>query len=104
VLNPEMFYELENKLAHTMKSWPAFFEEMIDGRKTHDIRSKKDRDFKVGQIVRLNEYFPFSGRYSQRRAYFEITYITSNDTPCAMSSVFLDRDACVLSLKLLAHG
>ncbi|MBS3648738.1 DUF3850 domain-containing protein [Pseudaminobacter sp. 19-2017] len=86
--------------AHTMKSWPAFFREMIAGKKTHDVR-KKDRDFKVGQVIRLEEYEPFGGGYSGRSADFEITYITSNDTPCAMSSVVLDRDHCILSLKHL---
>jgi len=31
----------------------------------------------------------------------EITYITSNNTPCAFSSAVLDKDYCILSLRLM---
>jgi hypothetical protein len=51
--------------------------------------------------VLLCEYDPFGGGYTGRWALFEITYITSNDTPCAMSSNALARDACILSVSLI---
>jgi hypothetical protein len=85
----------------TMKSWPAFFQAIKGGYKLHDIRSKKDRTFEVGQRWLLQEYDPFKGEYTGDSLVVEITYITSNDTPCAYSSAVLDRDAVVLSLKVL---
>jgi hypothetical protein len=86
---------------YEVKSWPAFFSKMITGVKKHDMRDKRERDYKVGDRVLLREYDPFGGGYTGRAAVFLITYITSNDTPCAMSSNALDRDACILSVALM---
>jgi len=86
-------------ITHSVKSWPAFFEAAIDGRKTHDFRNKYERNYKIGDFLELNEYNPFVGDYTGRKALFRITYITSNDTPCALSSNALDRDTCVLSIR-----
>lgn len=81
-----------------MKSWPWFFDAFLDGRKLHDLR-KKDRDYAVGDTVILEEYDPRTGSYSGRRLAAEISYMTSNDTPCALSSNALDRDHVILSLR-----
>jgi hypothetical protein len=86
---------------YTLKSWPAFFSKMITGEKKHDMRDKRERTYAVGDRVLLQEYDPFGGGYTGRCALFEITYITSNDTPCAMSSNALARDACILSVSLI---
>ena len=83
-----------------LKSWPWFFEAILNGTKKHDLRSKKDRDFKVGDRVMLSEYDPIKGHYTGRLLFANITYITSNDHPCAYSSAVLDRDACILSLEV----
>ncbi len=87
---------------HNVKSWPAFFEAMISGRKMHDMRDKRDRDYKVGDGLVLHEWDPFTGAYSGRKALFEITYITGNESPCAMSSAALDRNFVILSVKMTA--
>lgn len=84
---------------YQLKSWSAFFQAIKAGDKTHDIRSKKDRDFKVGDTVVLQEYDPFTGTYSGDAIICQITYITSDVTPCAFSSAVLDKDYCVLSLR-----
>lgn len=89
------------RIEGTMKSWPAFFQAILSGFKRHDIRSKKDRNFAVGQHWRLAEYDPFAGVFTGRELIVEITYITSNETPCAYSSAVLDRDACVLSFRVV---
>lgn len=86
---------------YAIKSWPAFFSKMITGEKKHDMRDKSERTYAVGDRVLLQEYDPFGGGYTGRCALFEITYITSNDTPCAMSSNALARDACILSVSLI---
>jgi uncharacterized protein YqfB (UPF0267 family) len=86
---------------HAMKSWTFLFDKILEGKRTADIRSKKDRTFKVGQICRLEEFDPVSGLYTGRTCSVEITHITDNTTPCAMSSSVLDRDYCVLSIRLI---
>lgn len=84
-----------------MKSWVHFFQAIKSGAKRHDLRSKKDRKFFVGQIITLEEYDQFAGCYTGAAMDVEVTFITSNDTPCAFSSAALDRDYCILSLKVI---
>ena len=56
--------------AYSLKIIPKFFDDIIGGYKTFEIR-KNDRDFKVGDLVKLNEFLGktddnkdnYSGRY-----------------------------------------
>lgn len=84
---------------HTMKSWPQFFQPLVNGEKKHDLRSTKDRRFAVGDILELHEYDPVKGAYTGRLAEFRVTFITSEDTPCAYSSAALERGYAILSLQ-----
>jgi uncharacterized protein YqfB (UPF0267 family) len=86
---------------HVLKSWPKFFQEIAAGRKKHDIRDKTEYDFKIGDWCLLKEYDPFLGSYTGETCLVEITYITSNDTPCAFSSAALGKDFAVLSFELV---
>jgi hypothetical protein len=86
---------------YEVKSWPAFFAPMIAGVKKHDMRNKRDRAYSVGDTVLLREFDPFGSGYTGRSAVFRITYITSNDTPCALSSAGLDNDMAILSMELV---
>jgi hypothetical protein len=74
---------------------------MIDGIKKHDMRNMKDREYKVGDLLNLQEFDPFKGEYTGREQLVEITYITNTVTPCALSSAMLDDHACILSIKLV---
>lgn len=85
---------------YTVKSWTHFFQAIKDGSKTHDMRDLKDRDYKIGDILTLEEYDPFSGKYTGDECEVEVTYITSADTPCAFSSAALAPGFCILSIKL----
>lgn len=89
---------------YDVKSWPQFFSKMITGQKKHDMRNKRDRSYKVGDKMLLREFDPFGGGYTGRFAVALITYITSNDTPCALSSVGLGDDMAILSLEILEVG
>jgi hypothetical protein len=84
-----------------IKSWPQFFQPIVDGFKKHDMRDKTERDYCVGDVLRLREYDPFEGEYTGRYQDVEITFITSNDTPCAFSSACLDKKAAILSFELI---
>lgn len=89
---------------YEMKSWPWFFEPMCSGHKKHDMRDKRDRDYKVGDRVLLREYDPRVGKYTGREALMTITYITDNVTPCAMSSSALDNNHAILSVLVSELG
>ncbi len=88
-------------MTHTLKSWPQFFSAIKEGTKTHDLRSKNDREFSIGDILLLQEYDPVNGEYTGRSLSALVTYITSNTFPCAYSSAMLNRDACILSIKVI---
>lgn len=88
-------------LTHKCKSWSPFFQAIKKGIKTHDLRFDFDRNFKIGDIIRLEEYLPFEGRYTGDFVNVKVTYITSSKTPCAFSSAVLDKDYCILSIKVV---
>ena len=44
-------------MIHDLKTWPEYYEQVSVGAKTFEIR-KNDRDFKVGDILRLYEFDP----------------------------------------------
>lgn len=90
---------LDGRHYHSVKSWPHLFQAALEGRKKHDFRQKNERDYKVGDIMILQEYDPAKGKYTGRELTMLITYITSNDTPCALSSSALSRDAIVISFQ-----
>lgn len=86
-------------VVHRVKSWPHLFEATLSGAKTHEMRKVDDRDYSVGDILRLCEYDPESKSYTGRELSVEITYITSAEFPCALSGAGLDKDYCILSIK-----
>jgi hypothetical protein len=83
---------------YEVKSWPQFFGPMVSGKKLHDMRNKRDRAYKIGDRMLLREFDPFGGGYTGRSAVATITYITSRETPCALSSVGLGDDMAILSV------
>lgn len=85
---------------YELKSWTYLFAELIRGNKTADMRDKRDRDYKPFQRVVLREFDHTKGVYTGRWAHCMITHVISNDTPCAMSSAALDRNFCILSLRV----
>jgi hypothetical protein len=85
---------------HRVKCWPEFFAAILAGEKRHDLRRADDRKFKVGDTLILQEFDRREGRYTGREARAQITYITSADAPCALSSGALHPDFCILSIAL----
>lgn len=76
---------------HQLKTWPVPFRAVLSGKKRYEIR-KNDRDFKVGDILVLNEYRPRSKKYTGSNCVMVVTYMTHGGEwglPC---------DLCVLSL------
>lgn len=86
-------------IEHKVKSWPSLFEAALAGTKTHDMRKMTDRDYRVGDILRLQEYDQHSKQYTGRELVAIITYVTSVEFPCALSGDGLKPDYCILSIK-----
>lgn len=63
---------------------------------------KNDRDYKVGDIIAINEYDLQKG-YSGNHAIFVITYILDDPITCKLGYVVLGRSKCDIfnNLKLL---
>lgn len=85
-------------IEHRVKSWPNFFEATLSEAKTHDIRRAGDRDYQVGDTLRLMEFNPEKQQYSGRELCVRITYVTSANAPCALSEACLHPDYCILSI------
>jgi hypothetical protein len=77
--------EARESVQHRVKSWPQFFQPIFEGLKTHDLRRKDDRDYRVGDTMLLMEYDPRSESYTGRELEVRITYVTSAEYPCAYS-------------------
>lgn len=74
---------------HELKILPKYYEKVINGEKRFEIR-KDDRNFKVGDLIRLNE---FDNEYTGRDCIFEIIYKLDG------GNYGLEKGYCVLSIK-----
>lgn len=84
---------------HTLRSWPQFFEPIVTGNRTHELR-RNDRDFKVGDTLELHEFEPSTATYTGRTCRVSITSMTSAEEPCAVSAEALNPAFCILSVRL----
>ncbi len=77
-------------MTHKLKIHPKFFEAVILGNKTFEIR-RNDRNFKVGDRIVLKEYSKETG-YTGESAVFNITYVMTD-------SKFVKKGFAVLGIK-----
>lgn len=63
-------------MIHELKIRPEYFKSVISGAKPFEIR-RNDRNFKVGDLVALNEHDSVSG-YTGESVLFEITYVMTD--------------------------
>jgi uncharacterized protein YqfB (UPF0267 family) len=67
---------------HELKTWPGFFNDVLTGDKTFEIR-RDDRGFKVGDILTLREFEPSEDRFTGRSLSVVVTYITVFNQPAS---------------------
>jgi ParB family chromosome partitioning protein len=77
---------------HTLKCWLSYLEEMISGRKTFEVR-QRDRDYRVGDHLRLLGYDPERKEHNGREMNVVVTYILDG------GAFGIDRDYCVMATK-----
>ena len=85
---------------HHLKSWTEFFGPILKGERVHELR-RNDRNFQVGDILKLHEWDAAHGVPTGRTASAQVTSITSDDVPCAVSDAGLVPGFCILSIRLL---
>lgn len=59
---------------HNLKTWPEYYSAVLKGSKKFEVR-KRDRNFKVGDILLLDEYDNTTGDYTGRQTSVQVTYI-----------------------------
>jgi len=61
-------------MIHDLKAWPQFFDALLTGEKTFEVR-KNDRNYQVGSTLLIREWDPKNSSYSGRELKFTISYI-----------------------------
>lgn len=75
---------------HNLKTWPEVFSDIKTGLKRFEVR-KNDRDFKVGNILCLDEYSPDTHSYTKDQFCVRVMYM--------IQGVFgLPKDLCVMGI------
>lgn len=60
---------------HALKTWPAYFDAVADGRKRFEVRSTRDRTFTVGDVLVLREWDHNTETYSGRSVRVVVTFV-----------------------------
>ena len=76
-------------MIHELKILPEYFEDILSGEKTFEIR-KNDRTYNKGDMLALNEYT--QDGYTGRCMLVQITYILTGTT-------FLPEGFCCISFR-----
>jgi len=66
-------------MVHELKTLPVYFEAVLRGEKSFEIRDNSDRGFQKGDTVILREYDPVRPTLPslRRQITVEITYVTN---------------------------
>lgn len=84
---------------HELKIIPPYFSAVVAGIKRFELR-KNDRDFKVGDTLRLCEYEPAEGRYTGNTVEVLVTYILQGGSNLASGMCVMSIENPALTAKL----
>lgn len=82
-------------MIHELKILPMYFEAVISGKKTFEIR-KADRPYKVGDLLALNE---FDKGHTGNSCIVYIDYILNDKAFCLEGYVTMSIKPCVVFRK-----
>lgn len=86
-------------MIYALKQHPKHFEGVISGKKLFEIR-KNDRDYKVGDLLALNEYDPETKSYTGASVLVYVDYILDNPEYCKEGYVVMSIKPCAVSKKI----
>lgn len=84
-------------MVHAVKIKPQYFKDLVTGKKTFEVR-KNDHNYKVGDIIALNEFDDKSG-YTDKSALFVITYVMTDKEYVKEGFAVLGVKRCYLDEK-----
>lgn len=79
---------------HELKILPEYFNAVVDGRKTFELR-KNDRGFKVNDKLLLKEININSGKFTKREILVKVTYLLENCEKHGLKDGF-----CIMGIKM----
>lgn len=82
-------------MIHALKQHPKHFEPVISGKKLFEVR-KNDRDYKVGDLLALNEYDPETKSYTGASVLVYVDYILDNPEYCKEGYVVMSIKPCCI--------
>jgi len=66
-------------MLHRLKCWPPYFGDMVDGKKTGELRrEREDRVFAVGDLLWMDEWDPEIETSTGRAYVFTVTHLLRN--------------------------
>jgi hypothetical protein len=68
----------EAAMIHELKTWPEFYDHLVSGRKTFELR-RNDRGFRENDTLHLREYDPTTRQYTGREMHRVVTYMLSTN-------------------------
>ena len=80
-------------MIHELKTLPIYFEEVICGAKSFEVR-KNDRNFKVGDMLALNEYDAEKKEYTGNSCLVYVDYILKDENYCKNGFVIMAIKPC----------
>lgn len=86
-------------MIHAVKIYPEYYESVKSGEKLFEVR-KNDRDYKVGDLLALNEFNPddkVAGEYTGRAIIAKISYVLENPKLCKFGFVVLGLTPCKIT-------
>ena len=85
-------------MTHELKTWLPYFEEVLSGTKTFEVRVH-DRKFQVGDTLRLREWSPNLSGYSGRALFKTVTYLFTGDSAQGLGIQDWPQDIVILGLS-----
>ncbi len=82
-------------MIHELKTTPNYFDDVISGRKSFEVR-KFDRPFHVSDLLALNEYDPKRRCYTGNSCLVYIDYILNDPKYCRAGYVILGIKPCTI--------
>lgn len=83
-------------MIHAVKQAPEYFEAVLDGRKTFEVR-QNDRDYREGDLLALNEYG--ENGYTGRCCLVKIDYILNDAKYCRNGYVTMSIKPCIVDIN-----
>ena len=73
---------------HKLKVWSEYMDDLLNGNKTFEVRFN-DRNYQIGDMLRLSEYDNKNEIYLKRVLLVKITYILDNSIFDAVKDGFI---------------